>query len=131
MCVELKQKRIEIRFDTSHIASQFLLYPYFFYCPLNNYSKLGYGIKIENLFELTVNSELNEYVGCQMKIRRDSIFIHQSKLIKKIYSEFNEDLKSFKCKKTPIKTGQYVTSHDEKVKIFNMDLHNGYQSFFG
>ena len=49
--------------------------------------------KLENEFELTVNSELNEYVGCQMKIRRESIFIHQSKLIKKIYSEFNEDLK--------------------------------------
>ena len=51
VCVELKEKRIEILFDTSHIAAHFLLYPYFFDCPPNDYSKLGYGIKIENLYE--------------------------------------------------------------------------------
>ena len=74
--------------------------------------------KLENEFELTVNSELNEYVGCQMKIRPDSIFFHQSKLIKKIYSEFNEDLKSIKFKKKTMNPGKYITSPDDKMKIY-------------
>ena len=67
-----------------------------------------------------------------MKIRRDSIFIHQSKLIKKIYSEFNDDLKSFKCKKTPMTPGQYITSTDDKNEdLCNMKLHKRYQSGVG
>ena len=32
VCVELKEKRIEILFDTSNIAAHFLLYPYFLIC---------------------------------------------------------------------------------------------------
>ena len=73
---------------------------------------------LENEFELTVKSELNEYVGCKMMIRSDSIFIHQSQLIKKIYSEFNGGLKLLNFKKTPMTPGQYITSPDENVNKF-------------
>ena len=49
--------------------------------------------QLKSRFDITVNKEFQDYVGCEIIKEKDTIFIHQTKLINKIIREFSPEIK--------------------------------------
>ena len=53
---------------------------------------------IEEEFEITVEENFNDYVGCEVIKKDGYIFIHQRKLIDKLLEDFKSEIKIKKRK---------------------------------
>ena len=49
--------------------------------------------ELKSKFDITVNNEFQDYVGCEIIKKKDTILIHQTKLINKIIRELSPEIK--------------------------------------
>ena len=67
-------------------------------------------IKIERNFDIRINEDIEEFIGCQFKWDYDkkSVILHQLRLINKIEDEFGVFLASTRLHDSPALEGQNV-----------------------
>ena len=68
--------------------------------------------ELKSKFDITVNNEFQDYVGCEIIKEKDTILIHQTKLINKIIREFSTEIKGTE-KDTPMSVHEHVIMPDE------------------
>ena len=68
--------------------------------------------ELKSKFDITVNNEFQDYVGCEIIKEKDTILIHQTKLINKIIREFSPEIKGTE-KDTPMSVHEHVIIPDE------------------
>ena len=58
--------------------------------------------ELKDRFEVRVDKNLKEFVGCELIVQDYKIILHQRKIIAKLLQEFNEEIKDLKFKVCPM-----------------------------
>ena len=79
---------------------------------------------MKSIFSITVNKEFEDYVGCEIIKVKDTIFIHQTKLINNIIRELSPEIKCSE-KDTQMSVHEYViiTDKNEEKSILKRYQH--------
>ena len=58
--------------------------------------------ELEDRFEVRVDNNIKEFVGCELIVQDHKIVLHQRKIIAKLLQEFNNEIKDLKFKGFPM-----------------------------
>ena len=58
--------------------------------------------ELKNRFEVCVDKNLKEFVGCELIVQDNKIILHQRKIIAKLLQDFNEEIEDIKFKGCPM-----------------------------
>ena len=58
--------------------------------------------ELKNRFEVRVDKDIKEFVGCELIVQDYKIILHQQKIIDKLLQEFNDEIKDLKFKGFPM-----------------------------
>ena len=78
-----------------------------------------------------MKEEVEEYVGCEIVETNDRIILHQSRIIRKILTDFENDIEDMKEYKSPMSSGSHVMRPQEDDYIMTGKELTRYQSGAG
>lgn len=88
--------------------------------------------ELKDRFEVRVNKNLKEFVGCELIVKDYKIILHQSKIISKLLKEFNEEIKDLKFKVCPMgNLTKVILPSDDSKDLLPTQKQVRYQSGVG
>ena len=88
--------------------------------------------ELKNIFEVRVDKDIKEFVGCELIVQDYKIILHQRKIIAKLLQEFNEEIKDLKFKGCPMgNLTKVIRPSDDSQDLLSTQKQVRYQSGVG
>ena len=91
----------------------------------------SFKLELKKYFNTKEEGEMTEYVGCMIKRFNDTIYLHQTDLIKKIDRKFGERARKLRTFKTPATPGVGILRTDEDDDVLDKESQTEYRSAVG
>ena len=81
------------------------------------------GLEIELMkkqYNLSINKKLNDYVGCEIHVNDNITYLHQTKLIMKMLSDFEEKIEKTKSTKSPMAIHIHIVRETDEPKLYEL-----------